>query len=383
MDNNLYLNPNRRHDFVLFFDVTDGNPNGDPDAGNLPRFDPETNYGFVTDVSLKRKIRDYVAMFYNKEIYIQSKEALNTLYNKAAIDLKYELPAVEIIDDGLWKWVCDEAGAIFDTSIVDGNRIVEYKHRFEEKTKNKQKSEIINRIKGEEIELPKEIEDNFKKLIEKIVDKNSEIAELTKKDREVISNYMVRKYYDIRMFGAVLTAGTNAGQIRGPLQLTFARTLSPIFPRDITITRIAVTKESDKRKKDTEMGRKHFIHYGLYRAHGFYNPKLAERLINGEDGFKNPVKDEDLKILWDALQNMFEVHHTSSSGEVRFRGLYIFSHDDETGKGKAHAHKLFDLVSTGLKNQSNPPRSFDDYYPLPEQKSIVLPEGIQLKTFGV
>lgn len=370
MDNNLYLNPNRRHDFVLFFDVTDGNPNGDPDAGNLPRFDPETNYGFVTDVSLKRKIRDYVAMFYNKEIYIQSKFALNTLCYKKMAESGIKFPEIQIDNEEFFLWLINNGLA----EECEKENFIRYIAEEDLKTKTKQ----------ENIEVP----DEYKELIQKL---DKDVKDYKKKNKTKIANIqkdnfinqMILQYYDIRMFGAVLTAGTNAGQIRGPLQLTFAKSMSPIFPRDITITRIAVTKESDKRKKDTEMGRKHFIHYGLYRAHGFYNPKLAERLIKVEDGFENPVKDKDLEILWDALQNMFEVHHTSSSGEVRFRGLYIFSHDDETGKGKAHAHELFDLVNTELKNKSNPPRSFDDYYPLPKQNSIVLPEGIQLKTFGV
>lgn len=368
MAKELYLNPNKRHDFVLFFDVTDGNPNGDPDAGNLPRFDPETNYGFVTDVSLKRKIRDYVVMFHNKEIYIQSKTALNTLCYKEMAESGIQFPEIEIDNEEFFAWLI-ESGLAEECEKENFIRYIS-------------EPDIKSKAEQEDVQIPPEYKELFKKLDKDIKDyrkKNKKKITNTQKDNFI--NRMVRRYFDIRMFGAVLTAGTNAGQVRGPVQLTFAKSLSPIFPRDITITRVAVTKESDKRKKDTEMGRKPFIHYGLYRAHGFYNPKLAERLITENNKFINPVTEGDLEILWDALQNMFEIHHTSSSGEMRFRGLYIFSHDDETGKGNAHAHELFELIKTELNDKSAPPRSFDDYHPLP--KSIILPEGVQLKTFGI
>lgn len=169
---------------------------------------------------------------------------------------------------------------------------------------------------------------------------------------------MVAKYYDMRMFGAVLTAGTNAGQVRGPVQITFARSVSPVLPMDISITRVAITREADKRGgKQTEMGRKPIIPYGLYRMHGFYNPKLAEALTSNG----NPVTADDLKVLWEALKNMFEYDRSASRGEMVCRGLFIFSHKDEKGLGNAPAHELFQLISIEPKDSAVPPRSFADY----------------------
>lgn len=368
MEKEIYLNPNRRHDFVLFFDVTDGNPNGDPDAGNLPRFDPETNYGFVTDVSLKRKIRDYAVMFHDKEVYIQSKTALNTLCFKEMAEAGIQFPEIKIENEEFLAW-------LVENGLVEESEKENYIRYIGEE-------DIKKKAEEEDVIIPPEYKDFFIKLEKDIKEyKKNNKKKITNAQKENFVNLMVRRYYDIRIFGAVLTAGTNAGQIRGPVQLTFAKSISPIFPRDITITRVAVTKESDKRKKDTEMGRKPFIHYGLYRAHGFYNPKLAERLVVEKEGFFNPVTDKDLEILWDALQNIFDNHHSASSGEMRFRGLYIFSHTDEKGKGNAHAHKLFDLIKTEEKDKTVPPRSFSDYYPL--NKPIELPNGIVLKTFGI
>lgn len=368
MEKEIYLNPNRRHDFVLFFDVTDGNPNGDPDAGNLPRFDPETNHGFVTDVSLKRKIRDYTVMFHDKEIYIQSKIALNTLCYKKMAEAGIQFPEIKIDNEDFFTWLI-ESGLTEESEKENFIRYIS-------------EEDIKKKAEQEDVIIPDEYKVLFIKLDKDIKEyKKSNKKKITNAQKDSFVNLMVRRYYDVRMFGAVLTAGTNAGQVRGPLQFTFARSISPIFTRDITITRIAVTKESDKRKKDTEMGRKPFIHYGLYRAHGFYSPKLAERLITENNAFVNPVTEEDLQILWDSLQNMFENHHTASSGEVSFRGLYIFSHTDEKGRGNAHAHDLFDLIKIELKDKAAPPRSFDDYSPL--KKSVKLPEGIELKTFGL
>lgn len=374
----LHLNPNRRHDFVLFFDVTNGNPNGDPDAGNLPRFDPETNHGFVTDVALKRKIRDYVSLIEEKPIHIQSRTALNTLYFQTMKEEGFDFPEAEVNDEEFFEWLKDEASEVFE--VVEEN-IVKYTHEF---TKAK---DIEDKIKEAGLDIPKEFEENLKKLKKDLDNARKNLKKLSPKDREKIKEKMVQKYFDIRMFGAVLTAGTNAGQVRGPVQLTFAKSVSPIFPMDLTITRIAITKESDKRRKDTEMGRKPIIPYGLYRAHGFYNPKLAERLVTEGDKHINPVSEDDLRILWDAIQNMFDFDRSAARGEMAFRALYIFSHTDEKGRGNAHAHELFELVGTELKDKSNPPRSYKDYYPLIKSKEFKelkeFPKGVEVKTFGI
>lgn len=360
----LYLDPNKRHDFILLFDVTNGNPNGDPDAGNMPRIDPETNYGFVTDVALKRKIRDYAAMAYEKEIYIQSKSALNTLYYKAMKDEGLDFPEVAVGDDELLDWLADEAADVFDVDLE--NRKVKYSHEF------KKNSDIIENLK-EKIDIPDKLDSKVVQLSKDLVAAQKNIKKLTPKDRDAIKEALVKQYYDIRMFGAVLTAGTNAGQVRGPVQLTFARSISPIMPIDVSITRIAITREADKKKKQTEMGRKAIIPYGLYRAHGFYNPKLAEKVCS--DG--NPVSEEDLKILWDALQNMFEYDRSASRGEMVCRGLYIFTHNDEKGLGAAPAHKLFERLIIKQVDKNSPPRSFQDYEVIMNKDNW--PEKIVLK----
>ena len=208
MNNQPYNSTNRRHDFVLFFDVSDGNPNGDPDAGNMPRVDPETMQGLGTDVALKRKVRDWVDALRGNEagykIYVQSGEALNTKHQRAYDDLDLK------------------------------------------STGTKQDAKTVEKVR----------------------------------------DWMCRNFYDIRTFGAVMTTGVNCGQVRGPIQLTFSRSIDPVVPMDVTITRVAVTREEDAQVvvgeegqtsgKQTEMGRKSIVPYGLYRAHGFYNPHFGE-----------------------------------------------------------------------------------------------------------
>lgn len=277
-----YHDPEKRHEFVFLFDVTDGNPNGDPDAGNLPRVDPETMQGLVTDVCLKRKVRDYVAGVKGLNIFIQSRVALNTL-----------------IEEG---------------------------------------GEAVGVKKGSK--KPDRPDDSVR-------------AELC------------RRYYDIRIFGAVLsTGGVNAGQVRGPVQVTFARSIDPIFPFDISITRIAITTQEDWEKKTTEMGRKAIVPYGLYRAHGFFNPFLAKG---------TGVSEEDVKLLWEALGNLFEFDRSASRGEMAVRGLWVFTH--ENSKGNAPAHELFGKIRVQRRYTDRPPRHFEDYEVHVED---TLPQGVIL-----
>lgn len=423
----LYLDPTKRHDFVLLFDVTNGNPNGDPDAGNMPRIDPETNHGFVTDVAIKRKVRNYAVMAYGEEVYIQSKVALNTLYEQAMGARGLGYPQVSIGDEELIEWIRDKGTAMFefdpeaqsvkiarkfaDSTGINGvvayleenfknvakklkgridavvgklskedevllydeelhnwlkndpppsmeydtySKTVKYVHEIE----NKSKDEILNRLKDEGVEIPEHLEKKIDWLAKELVAVAKKGAKKLDRDtRDLIKEDMVRKYYDIRMFGAVLTAGTNAGQVRGPVQFTFSRSISPILPLDISITRIAITKESDHRDKQTEMGRKAIIPYGLYLMHGFFNPKLAANLT----AKGNPVSENDMQILWDSLQNMFELDRSAARGEMVCRGLYVFSHKDEKGLGNAPAHKLFDLIHVEEKDPSRPVRFFTDY----------------------
>jgi len=287
----------KRMDFVLLFDVTDGNPNGDPDAGNLPRVDPETMQGLVTDVCLKRKVRNYVdATSQEKvgmEIYVKHHGVLNAEHERA------------------------------------------YEARGKEPTKKPD--------------------------------------EETMKD---VRSWMCSNFFDVRAFGAVMTTTVNCGQVRGPLQLTFARSIDPVVPLDLSITRVAVTRGEDKVRqleggdeeatgKVTEMGRKTLVPYGLYRCHGFLNPYLAE-----DTGFSR----EDLTVFWDALQNMWELDRSASRGLMACRGLYVFTHDGPLGN--APAHRLFERVDVARKEGVEAPRSFAHYDVAVDEAD--LPAGVTL-----
>lgn len=277
-----YCNPEVRHDFALLFDVRDGNPNGDPDAGNLPRIDPETMQGIVTDVCLKRKIRNYIDLCHGSK------------YN--ALDYN------EGDEENLYGIFVRDSGVALNTKITDAAK-----------------------SKG--------------------ADKDS------KKANPNIRRELCRRYYDIRMFGAVLSTGEyNAGQVRGPVQLTFARSIDPIVPLDLSITRVAITTEKDAERKETEMGRKPIVPYALYRAHGFFSAPLAEN---------TGVSRQDLALLWEALLNMFEHDRSAARGEMAVRGLYVFTH--ESPRGNAHAHTLFETIQVQRKDGVETPRSFADY----------------------
>lgn len=258
----------RRHEFVLFFDVQNGNPNGDPDAGNLPRLDPETNQGLVSDVALKRKIRNYVALARpdapGHEIYMREGATLNVEHKRA------------------WAAIMPEVT----------------------------KAEDLKKLPKDEV-----------------------------KSRE-LTRWMCANFWDIRTFGAVMTTGVNAGQVRGPVQLAFARSVEPILPLEISITRMAATTEADAEAKGGRtMGRKHIVPYGLYRAHGFVSAPLASHPTKGT-GFS----DADLDLLFEALTRMFDHDRSAARGEMATRKLVVFRH--ATALGNAQAHSLFDRVRT-------------------------------------
>jgi len=277
-----------RYDFVLIFDVQDGNPNGDPDAGNLPRVDPETGRGLVTDVCLKRKVRNYIQLTKSKE---------NGLHA-----------------DGFDIFVKEKG--ILNVNIDSGYKAA-----------------------GLDPQAAKEAE----KKKDKSQERRAQISNVRQK--------MCELFYDIRTFGAVLSTGANAGQVRGPVQLTFARSVDPIVTLEHSITRLAVTSEEDAKNKETEMGRKHTIPYGVYVTHGFISPHLAAQTKFTED---------DLDIFWKALTDMFEHDRSAARGLMATRKLIIFKHD--TALGNAHAHELFDLVRLVRNDNSNkPPRAFSDY----------------------
>ncbi len=281
-----------RYDFVVLFDVENGNPNGDPDAGNMPRVDPETGYGIVTDVCLKRKIRNYVETLKEDEegyrIYIKENVPLN----------RSDSTAIEALG----------------------------------------------------------------------IDKDLKKAK--QKDPEIdakLRDWMCAHYYDIRTFGAVMTTfvkgALNCGQVRGPVQLSFARSVDPIVPQEVTITRIAITTEADAANKKTEMGSKHIVPYGLYRAEGFVSANLARKTT----GFS----EEDLELLWQAILNMFENDHSAARGKMAVRELIIFKHDSELGN--APSYKLFDAVTVTRKEGVQIPRSYRDYT---VTVADTLPEGV-------
>ncbi len=269
-----------RYEFVFLFDIINGNPNGDPDAGNLPRLDPETNRGLVTDVCLKRKIRNFVSLTKGDEkryaIYMQEKAILNNQHRKAY----------------------DAAG-----------------------------------IEPEDKKLPKEAD-----------------------KARALTAWMCDNFFDVRTFGAVMTTGVNAGQVRGPVQMAFATSIDPVVPLEISITRMAVTteKEAENQSGDNRtMGRKHIIPYGLYRAHGFISAKLAERT-----GFSA----DDLDLFWQALVNMFEHDRSAARGEMAARKLFVFEH--ASAMGNAPAYVLFDAVKVTRagSGEDKPARSFSDYW---------------------
>lgn len=271
-----------RYEFVILFDVENGNPNGDPDAGNMPRIDPETGYGLVTDVCLKRKIRNYVEIVKEDAagygIYIKEDVPLNRSDNKA-----YEYLGVTTDKD---------------------------------------------------------------------------VKELKKKDPEAdikIRDFMCRNFYDIRTFGAVMTtfvkASLNCGQVRGPVQLGFARSIDPIVSQEVTITRVAITTEKDAENKSTEMGRKNIVPYALYRGEGYISANLARKVT----GFS----EDDLDLLWEALINMFEHDHSAARGKMSVRELIVFKHSKELGD--CPAYKLFDSVEVSRKEGIVYPRKYQDY----------------------
>ena len=279
-----------RYDFVYLFDVQDGNPNGDPDAGNLPRIDPETGHGIVTDVCLKRKLRNYVqAVKENKapyEIFVMEKAVLN-----------------EYIDQA---------------------------HEHES---------VKSRVKGEKTEAARQ--------------------------------YMCGRFFDVRSFGAVMSTGKNAGQVRGPVQLTFSRSVDPVVPLEHSITRMAVATPEEALKQEGDnrtMGRKSTIPYALYVCHGFVSPSLA----NGANG--TGFSSEDLDLIWNGLGNMFEQDRSAARGLMSARKLFVFRHDSLLGNAPAHA--LFDRICVRRKEETKPARSFADYEVSVDRNA--LPSGVEL-----
>ena len=308
-----------RYDFAYFFDVSNGNPNGDPDAGNLPRMDPETSHGLVSDVSIKRKIRNYVAL---------TKEG----------------------DDG-------------HRIYVEENSILNDQHR-----------QAYRAIRQGEDK----------------VDKAKKLSPGSNQEAEQLRRWMCDNFFDVRTFGAVMSTGINCGQVRGALQFAFGRSVEPIMPLEISITRMAVTNEAKQKKRaegdddgdarsdNRTMGRKHIVPYGLYRIHGYVNAKLAE---------KTGFSAEDLDLVFNALRDMFDFDRSATRGEMTGRRLIAFRHDSPLGN--AQAHKLFDRITVSrvfgedkipvdeprLHNQM-PARRFEDY--VIDVDNTDLPAGLEI-----
>lgn len=288
---------NRRYDFVLLFDVKDGNPNGDPDAGNLPRLDAETGHGLMTDVALKRKVRNYVGLVHGEqppyEIYVKERAILNKTHERAYLATGGE-EALKA-DDKKRKGAGDQ---------VDKAR-----------------------------------------------------------------DWMCANFYDVRAFGAVMSTGVNCGQVRGPVQMTFARSIEPIVALEHSITRMAVATEAEAEKQGGDnrtMGRKHTVPYGLYRSHGFVSSFLAR-----QTGFSA----EDLELHFKALEQMFEHDRSAARGQMSTRGLYVFEHESELGNAPAHA--LFDRLVVSAVAPGTPARDFGAYAVTFDGSPLAVGERVQ------
>ena len=317
------MNLANRYDFVLIFDVKDGNPNGDPDAGNMPRLDAESGHGLVTDVSLKRKVRNFVGLVKEQdmrepiegekrfEIYVREKAILNHQNQRAYAALK--LDALELPIEGEITVAVEEADA-------------------------KKKKPVKEKRKGSA----------------------DDVGQARK--------WMCQNFFDVRTFGAVMSTGVNCGQVRGPVQLTFARSVEPIVALEHSITRMAVATEAEAEKQQGDnrtMGRKHTVPYGVYVAHGFVSSFLAKQTGFGDD---------DLELVFKALEQMFEHDRSAARGEMSTRGLYVFKHDSELGN--ASAHSLFDRLKVQAKEAGTVARSFDAYSVSFDGKPVAVGESI-------
>ena len=311
-----------RYDFVLVFDVKDGNPNGDPDAGNMPRLDAESGHGLVTDVSLKRKVRNFVGLVKEQderapadgekrfEIYVREKAILNHQHQRAYSALNLDAAPEE------------QAQEATENIAIDARK------KKPAKDKRKGSADDVSQAR----------------------------------------QWMCQNFFDVRTFGAVMSTGTNCGQVRGPVQLTFARSVEPIVALEHSITRMAVTNEKDQADDgdNRTMGRKHTVPYGVYVAHGFVSSFLAKHTGFGEG---------DLELVFQALAQMFEHDRSAARGEMSTRGLYVFKHDSELGNAPAHA--LFDRLHIKPKEEGAVARSFDAYGVAFDGQSLAVGQSIQ------
>lgn len=339
----------KRYDFIILFDVKDGNPNGDPDAGNLPRIDAESGYGLVTDVCLKRKVRNYVGLKYEYknpyDIYIKEKAVLGrahvVAFNSLGITLGEET-RVEIPENILSR--------LQDSVLPEGISVEE---------NDDQKSFLVIAADADIKAIKAELKDiNPSTDVKKFIESNLKNVKARKPKPEEVDkgrDWMCSHFYDIRTFGAVmaLKSAPNCGQVRGPVQLTFARSVDPIVSLEHSITRMAVATEAEAEKQGGDnrtMGRKFTVPYGLYRAHGFISASLAN-----QTGFS----EDDLELLWESLENMFEHDRSAARGLMGTRKLIIFEHSSKMGD--VSVQKLFDAITVKRIDDSKPARDFIDY----------------------
>jgi CRISPR-associated protein Csd2 len=370
-----HLDSQRRHDFVLLFDVMDGNPNGDPDGGNMPRTDAETSHGLVTDVCLKRKIRNYVSIYAEHNATEEQKKRLNIFVEHHGIlnnqirrayteqNIPTGKPASEVIKDTDVLEILREHKHLLPAAFM----LTDSEGEAEEDVVATlaYTGELSATELQEALEASEELYQN--KAVKKFIDALTKKAGKPDKNRanaEKARKWMCANFYDVRMFGAVMSTGLNAGQVRGPVQLTFARSFDPVLPQDLAVTRVAVTDVKDAEKLQT-IGRKTLIPYGLYMTRGFYSASLASQ---------TGVTDQDLELFWEALVKMWDCDRSASRGMMAPRGLYVFSHESKLGN--APAHKLFERIQSELKDPGMPPRQFNDYNLTINDAD--LPEGITL-----
>lgn len=317
------MNLANRYDFVLIFDVKDGNPNGDPDAGNMPRLDAESGHGLVTDVSLKRKVRNFVGLVKEQdqrepavgekrfEIYVREKAILNHQNQRAYSALNLAVAPEEQAEDATESLAID--------------------------TKKKRPAKEKRKGSADEVGQARQ--------------------------------WMCQNFFDVRTFGAVMSTGVNCGQVRGPVQLTFARSVEPIIALEHSITRMAVATEAEAEKQQGDnrtMGRKHTVPYGVYVAHGFVSSFLAKQTGFGDD---------DLELVFQALEQMFDHDRSAARGEMSTRGLYVFKHDSELGN--APAYTLFDRLQVKPKEEGGVARSFDAYSVLFDDQVLSIGQSVQ------
>lgn len=353
-----------RLDFVLLFDVKDGNPNGDPDAGNMPRIDAETGHGLMTDVAIKRKLRNFVSLVHNYtrpyDIYVRERAVLGRSHVEA-----FQTLGIALGTESRAKLSSDLAEELSQLGMPEGLTL-------EDSDEGESELVIAADVDKEAVKLWLKDAKPSKALKQALTAalKLAKGRKPTQQESDGGKKWLCENFFDIRTFGAVLSlkSAPNCGQVRGPVQLTFARSADPIVASEHSITRMAVATEAEAEKQGGDnrtMGRKHTVPYGLYRSHGFVSAFLAK-----QTGFSS----EDLELLMQGVEQMFEHDRSAARGEMATRGLYVFQHESELGN--AHAHSLFERVQVRLKDGVTAPRGFADYTVTVDEAS--LPAGVKL-----